>query len=171
MNFRDLSKYAPSILLLDDVPHTVLLFSQSKAQKEVILFMNHQSYDGLQGDIREMKTPSIETWENEYSDKDYTIEVTTPEFTAICPKTGLPDFGTIQITYIPDEQCVELKSLKEYFLFYRDVGIFHEHVVNKILVDFVAACNPRRVEIVGDFHVRGGIKTVIRANYEQADAG
>ena len=133
--------------------------------------MDHQSYDGLQSDIRELKTPSIETWKNEYSDKDYTIEVTTPEFTAICPKTGLPDFGTIQISYIPDEQCVELKSLKEYFLFYRDVGIFHEHVVNKILVDFVAACNPRRVEIVGDFHVRGGIKTVIRANYEREDVG
>ena len=133
--------------------------------------MHHQSYDGLQSDIREMKTPSIETWKNEYSDKDYTIEVTTPEFTAICPKTGLPDFGTIQISYIPDEQCVELKSLKEYFLFYRDVGIFHEHVVNKILVDFVAACNPRKVEIVGDFHVRGGIKTVIRANYEREDIG
>ncbi len=129
--------------------------------------MHHQSYDGLQSDIREMKTPSIETWKNEYSDKDYTIEVTTPEFTAICPKTGLPDFGTIQIAYIPDERCVELKSLKEYFLFYRDVGIFHEHVVNKILADFVTACNPRRVEIVGDFHVRGGIKTVIRANYER----
>ena len=129
--------------------------------------MHHQSYDGLQSDIREMKTPSIETWKNEYSDKDYTIEVTTPEFTAICPKTGLPDFGTVQIAYIPDERCVELKSLKEYFLFYRDVGIFHEHVVNKILVDFVAACNPRRVEIVGDFHIRGGIKTVIRANYER----
>ncbi len=129
--------------------------------------MHNQSYDGLQSDIREMKTPSIETWTNEYSDKDYTIEVTTPEFTAICPKTGLPDFGTIQIAYIPDEQCVELKSLKEYFLFYRDVGIFHEHVINKILEDFVAACNPRRVEIVGDFHVRGGIKTVIRANYER----
>ncbi len=133
--------------------------------------MHHQSYDGLQSDIREMKTPSIKTWKNEYSDKDYTIEVTTPEFTAICPKTGLPDFGTIQISYIPDEQCVELKSLKEYFLFYRDVGIFHEHVVNKILVDFVSACNPRRVEIVGDFHVRGGIKTVIRANYEREDVG
>ena len=133
--------------------------------------MHNQSYDGLQSDIREMKTPSIETWKNEYSDKDYTIEVTTPEFTAICPKTGLPDFGTIQLSYIPDEQCVELKSLKEYFLFYRDVGIFHEHVVNKILVDFVAACNPRRVEIVGDFHVRGGIKTVIRTNYEREDVG
>lgn len=129
--------------------------------------MRHQSYDGLQSDIREIKTPAIETWKNEYSDKDYTIEITTPEFTAICPKTGLPDFGTIQITYIPDEQCVELKSLKEYLLFYRDVGIFHEHVVNKILVDFVAACNPRRLEIVGDFHIRGGIKTVVRANYER----
>ena len=129
--------------------------------------MCHQSYDGLQSAIREMETPTIETWKNEYSDRDYTIEVTTPEFTAICPKTGLPDFGTIQITYIPDEQCVELKSLKEYLLFYRDVGIFHEHVVNKILVDFVAACNPRRLEIVGDFHVRGGIKTVVRANYER----
>lgn len=128
--------------------------------------MPHQSYSGLQDNIREMKTPNIETWKNEYSDKDYTIEVTNPEFTAVCPKTGLPDFGTIQITYIPDEQCVELKSLKEYFLFYRDVGIFHEHVVNKILTDFVAACNPRKVEIVGDFHIRGGLKTVVRANYE-----
>ena len=132
--------------------------------------MYHQSYSGLQDNIREMETPNIETWKNEYSDKDYTIEVTTPEFTAVCPKTGLPDFGTIQITYIPDEQCVELKSLKEYFLFYRDVGIFHEHVVNKILADFVAACNPRKVEIVGDFHIRGGIKTVVRANYEREDA-
>lgn len=131
--------------------------------------MHHQSYSGLQDNIREMETPNIETWKNKYSDKDYTIEVTTPEFTAICPKTGLPDFGTIQITYIPDEQCVELKSLKEYLLFYRDVGIFHEHVVNKILVDFVAACNPRQVEIVGDFHIRGGIKTVVRANYERED--
>lgn len=129
--------------------------------------MRHQSYDGLQSDIREMETPTIETWKNEYSDKDYTIEVTTPEFTAICPKTGLPDFGTIQITYTPDEQCVELKSLKEYLLFYRDVGIFHEHVVNKILADFVTACDPRKLEIVGDFHIRGGIKTVVRANYER----
>lgn len=131
--------------------------------------MHHQSYSGLQDDIREMETPNIETWKNEYSDKDYTIEVTNPEFTAVCPKTGLPDFGTIQISYIPDEQCVELKSLKEYFLSYRDVGIFHEHVVNKILADFVAACNPRKVEIVGDFHIRGGMKTIVRANYKRED--
>ena len=131
--------------------------------------MGHQSYSGLQDNIREMETPNIETWKNEYSNNDYTIEITNPEFTAVCPKTGLPDFGTIQIIYIPDEQCVELKSLKEYFLFFRDVGIFHEHVVNKILADFVTACNPRRVEIVGDFHIRGGMKTVVRANYERED--
>ena len=132
--------------------------------------MHHQSYSELQDDIREMETPNIETWKNEYSDKDYTIEVTNPEFTAVCPKTGLPDFGTIQISYIPDEQCVELKSLKEYFLSYRDVGIFHEHVINKILEDFVAACNPRKVEIVGDFHIRGGMKTIVRANYKREEA-
>lgn len=131
--------------------------------------MHHQSYSELQDNIREMETPNIETWKNEYSDKDYTIEVTNPEFTAVCPKTGLPDFGTIQISYIPDEQCVELKSLKEYFLSYRDVGIFHEHVINKILEDFVAACNPRKVEIVGDFHIRGGMKTIVRANYKRED--
>ena len=132
--------------------------------------MHHQSYSELQDNIREMETPNIETWKNEYSDKDYTIEVTNPEFTAVCPKTGLPDFGTIQISYIPDEQCVELKSLKEYFLSYRDVGIFHEHVINKILEDFVAACNPRKVEIVGDFHIRGGMKTIVRANYKREEA-
>ncbi len=128
--------------------------------------MRDQSYKGLQRDVRKMETPGIETWENEYSDKDYTIEITNPEFTAVCPKTGLPDFGTIRISYTPNEQCVELKSLREYFLFFRDVGIFHEHVVNKILEDFVAACDPRKVEIVGDFHIRGGIKTVVRADYE-----
>ncbi|MBI1930173.1 NADPH-dependent 7-cyano-7-deazaguanine reductase QueF [Candidatus Poribacteria bacterium] len=129
--------------------------------------MSHQSYDGLQSRIRQLKTPEIETWENEYSDKDYTIEITNPEFTTICPKTGLPDFATLRMTYVPDERCIELKSLKEYFLFYRDVGVFHEHVVNKILEDFVAACHPRKVEIVGDFNIRGGLKTVVRASYER----
>jgi 7-cyano-7-deazaguanine reductase len=130
---------------------------------------NQSSYDGLQGHIRQIEAPEIETWKNEYSGRDYTIEITNLEFTTICPKTGLPDFGTIRITYVPDERCVELKSLKEYFLFYREVGIFHEHVVNKVLEDFVAACNPRRVEVVGDFNIRGGIKTVVRASYERTN--
>ena len=133
--------------------------------------MSHQSYDGLQSHIRQLKTPEIETWKNEYSDRDYTIEITGTEFTAICPKTGLPDFATIRIAYVPDERCIEIKSLKEYFLFYRDVGIFHEHVVNKILEDFVAACDPRKVEIVGNFNIRGGLKTVVRAIYERPNQG
>ena len=130
--------------------------------------MNHQTgYDDLQTHIRQLKTPPIETWENQYSHRDYTIEIINLEFTAVCPKTGLPDFATLCITYVPDQHCVELKSLKEYFLFYRDVGIFHEHVVNKILEDFVAVCQPRKAEVVGDFNIRGGIKTVVRANYQR----
>jgi 7-cyano-7-deazaguanine reductase len=127
---------------------------------------NQSDYDELQHHIRQMTTPEIETWENEYSDRDYTVEITNLEFTAICPKTGLPDFATLTITYVPDKLCIELKSLKEYFLFYRGVGIFHEHVVNKILEDFVAACHPRKAEVVGDFNIRGGIKTVVSASYQ-----
>ena len=101
--------------------------------------------------------------------EDYTIEITNLEFTAVCPKTGLPDFATIRVTYVPDERCVELKSLKSYFLSFRDVGIFHEHVINKVLDDFVAACRPRSVEVVGEFNLRGGLKTVVRASYSAED--
>ncbi len=124
-------------------------------------------YDDLQTHIPELETPAIETWENQYSNRDYKIEITNLEFTAVCPKTGLPDFATLCITYVPDRHCVELKSLKEYFLFYRDVGIFHEHVVNKVLEDFVKACQPRQAEVVGDFNIRGGIKTVVRAKHKK----
>lgn len=130
-----------------------------------------RSYDGLQDSIRQLDTPEIETWTNEYGDRDYTIDITNLEFTAVCPKTGLPDFATIRVTYVPDERCVELKSLKEYFLSFRDVGIFHEHVVNKVLDDFVAACRPRKVEVVGEFNVRGGLKTVVRASYSGENDG
>ena len=124
-------------------------------------------YEHLQDDIRNLKTPEIDTWTNQYSEREYTIELTVPEFTCICPKTGLPDFATITICYVPNQKCIELKSFKEYIVFYRNVGIFHEHVVNKILDDFVRACDPRSVEIIGDFNVRGGIKTVVKANYEK----
>lgn len=127
----------------------------------------NSNYANLQTHIRQLKTPPIETWENQYPHRDYTIEITSLEFTAVCPKTGLPDFATLRITYVPERDCVELKSLKEYLLSYRDVGIFHEHVVNKVLEDIVAACQPRQVEVVGDFNVRGGIKTVVRANYQK----
>ena len=125
------------------------------------------SYDELQTHVRELKTPTIETWENKYSDRNYTIEITNLEFSAVCPKTGLPDYATICITYIPDMHCVELKSLKEYFVFFRDVGIFHEHVVNKVLEDFINACQPRSAEVTGDFNIRGGMKTIVSAKYEK----
>ena len=95
------------------------------------------------------------------------MEISCPEFTAVCPRTGQPDFGTIRIKYVPDAKIVELKSLKLYVFSYRDQGIFHEHVTNKILDDIVAACDPLRCEVVGDFNVRGGLKTVVRASYDK----
>jgi len=110
---------------------------------------------------------TLETVPNEYPGRDYEVNITCPEFTAVCPRTGQPDFGTIIIRYTPDRKIVELKSLKLYLFSYRDQGIFHEHVTNKILDDLVAACDPLRCEVVGDFNVRGGIKTVVRAHYEK----
>ncbi|MCM8770600.1 MAG: preQ(1) synthase [Candidatus Omnitrophica bacterium] len=125
------------------------------------------AYEGLQRDIRSLKTPEIEAWENQYPDKIYTISLEIPEFTCICPKTGLPDFATIKIDYIPAKYCVELKSLKYYINFYRNLGIFHEHVINKILEDFVRACKPRWVKIMAEFNPRGGIKTTIIREYRR----
>ena len=128
--------------------------------------MNKSPYEGLQGKVRNLKTPVIETWKNQYPDKDYTITIDIPEFTCICPKTGLPDFANITIKYIPDALCLELKSLKMYTIFYRDVGIFNENVVNKILDDCVRSCKPRSMEITGEFNARGGIKTTVSAEHK-----
>jgi len=125
------------------------------------------SYEGLQADVRNLKTPAIEIWENQYADREYEVELEIPEFTCVCPKTGLPDFAVIQIMYEPDKACLELKSLKMYLLFYRDVGIFHEHLVNKILDDLVQACDPRWMEIEIIMNPRGGISTTVRAEYER----
>ena len=91
------------------------------------------SYEGIQKHIRNLRTPKIEVWKNQYPDKSYIICLDIPEFTCICPKTGLPDFASINIRYIPDKVCLELKSLKLYMIFYRSVGVFHEHVINRIL--------------------------------------
>jgi len=124
------------------------------------------SYDNLQNNIRDLGLPKIERWENKYPDKDYTVSVKTDEFTCICPKTGLPDYATISIDYTPDKYCVELKSFKLYLLAYRDIGIFHEHVINRILDDFVDSCKPRYAKIVGEFSLRGGIKTTVSREYE-----
>jgi 7-cyano-7-deazaguanine reductase len=107
--------------------------------------------------------PAIECWENQFP--GYDIEIVIPEYTAICPKTGLPDFGTIYINYVPDAQCLELKSLKEYINAYRNLGIFYENAVNRILQDLVAACKPVSMRVRGGFTPRGGIQSRIEARY------
>ncbi|HXG94699.1 MAG TPA: preQ(1) synthase [Blastocatellia bacterium] len=112
----------------------------------------------------------LETFEYQYKGKEIRISFTSSEFTAICPFSDFPDFATIKIEYIPNERCIELKSLKLYINSFRSVKIFHEHVVNRILDDFVKACDPIAVEIEGDFNVRGNIKTVIRASYRRREA-
>lgn len=108
----------------------------------------------------------LETFPNPNPQRDYTIEISCPEFTCVCPKTGQPDFANIRISYVPDEQCLELKALKLYFWSFRDEGAFHEAVTNRILDDLVAACQPRRMTITGDFNVRGGLHTVVTATHE-----
>jgi 7-cyano-7-deazaguanine reductase len=108
----------------------------------------------------------LETFPNQFPQRDYEIEIHCPEFTAVCPKTGQPDFGTIRISYVPDALCIELKSLKLYLFAYRDKGIFYEHSINTILDDLIAACKPRRMKVVGDFNPRGGMTSRISATYE-----
>lgn len=134
---------------------------------EVSKEMKRSSYEGLQKNIKKLQAANIEVWGNQYPDRDYIITIDIPEFTCICPKTGLPDFAAITVRYIPDELCIELKSLKYYEIFYRNVGIFHENVVNKFLDDLVRACSPRWMEVVGEFNARGGIKTTVRAEYKK----
>src|SRR5437870_11337383 len=108
---------------------------------------------------------SLDVVPNPHTDRDYEVAMTAPEFTCVCPMTGQPDFDTICIRYVPDQHMVELKSLKLYHWTYRDEGAFHEDVTNRILNDFVAAAQPRWIEVIGDFAVRGGIKTEVRATY------
>jgi len=127
--------------------------------------MKNSSYQGLQKDIKNIKTPEIEVVKNEYDDRDYEVHLEFPEFTCMCPKTGLPDFANITIDYVPDKTIVELKSLKLYFVSYRNIGIFHENVVNKILDDLINAAKPRSIQVVGEFGIRGGIKTSVAASY------
>jgi 7-cyano-7-deazaguanine reductase len=119
--------------------------------------------------VEEMNLYPLDTFPYEYVGREITVSFTCPEFTAICPFSDFPDFAVIKIDYVPNERCIELKSLKLYIHSFRSVKIFHEHVVNKILEDFVAACDPLRAEIEGDFHVRGNIKTVVRASYKKSD--
>ena len=113
------------------------------------------------------KFPEIETWRNQF--RAYEILVDDPEFTSVCPKTGLPDFGVLTIRYMPREKCLELKSLKEYLFTYRNLGIFQENIVNQVLDDVVKATDPVWAEIKGDFRPRGGISTVVTARYPRTE--
>ena len=105
--------------------------------------------------------------ENKYPHRDYEVSITLPEFTCLCPMTGYPDFATIHVTYVPDKLLLELKSVKLYINKFRDQEVFHEEAANKILEDLVAACQPRWMEVVGDFNPRGNVKTVVRAEYKK----
>ena len=115
----------------------------------------------------EPKYTDLEGVENEYRDREYTISVSIPEFNCVCPRTGLPDFANIKIQYVPDQYIVELKSLKLYAVKFRNVGIFHEHVTNRILDDFVKVAQPIKINIEGIFHPRGGINTSVEASWEK----
>ena len=116
--------------------------------------------------IEEPKADQLETFANQYPGREFTIEIVCPEFTSVCPKTGQPDFGTITLTYTPADRCVELKALKLYLQRYRNQGVFYEHVVNRLLDDFVTACRPVRCRVVGAFTPRGGITTTVTCTYE-----
>jgi len=111
------------------------------------------------------KAAPVETFPNPSPGRDYRVDITTPEWTALCPITGQPDFATIRITYVPDGLCLELKSLKLYLQSFRDRGVFHEAVTNEMLDHLVASCAPRGMRIIGDFRVRGGVSTVVTAEH------
>jgi 7-cyano-7-deazaguanine reductase len=115
-----------------------------------------------------MNKEIIEVFDNTFPDRDYTIEIVNPEFTSVCPKTGLPDFGTITINYVPDKSCIELKSLKYYFLEFRNAGIFYENITNRILDDLVEACQPRRMTVKTEWNARGGITETVTVSYSKS---
>lgn len=126
---------------------------------------NLQNLDIRSTPREEMELYPLDTFRYEYPGKEIWVEFEMPEFTAICPFSDFPDFAVIKLNYVPNERCIELKSLKLYINSFRNVKVFHEHVINMIMEDFVNACDPLRVEIEGDFHVRGNIKTVVSASY------
>ena len=116
---------------------------------------------------KEIQHAKLTVVENKYSHRDYEISISLPEFTCLCPMTGYPDFATIYVKYIPDKLILELKSVKLYINKFRDREIFHEETVNEILEDLTAVCQPRWMEVVGDFNPRGNVKTVVRAEYKK----
>jgi len=130
--------------------------------------INQQNLDIRPTPRSEMKLYALDTFAYDFPGREISIKFEIPEFTCVCPFSDFPDFATIRIEYVPNERCVELKSLKLYINSFRDVKIFHEHVINVILEDFVRACDPLAVDVEGDFNVRGNIKTVVRASYRKS---
>jgi 7-cyano-7-deazaguanine reductase len=128
---------------------------------------NQQNLD-IRSTVREeMNLFPLDTFKYEYAGREIWIDFEIPEFTAICPFSDFPDFAVIKLKYVPNERCIELKSLKLYINSFREIKVFHEHVINIILEDFIKACDPLQVEIEGDFHVRGNIKTIVRARFKK----
>jgi 7-cyano-7-deazaguanine reductase len=132
----------------------------AKKQKKQKVYTDEHAEAGVRAPL-----PDIETWPNQYQ-RNYEIEIVMPEFTSVCPKTGLPDHGTIRLVYTPDKSCLELKSLKMYTLAYRNLGIFQENIVNRFLEDVVRSCQPLSATVIGDFTPRGGISTKVTATYQ-----
>jgi len=130
---------------------------------------NQQGLDIRSTPREEMNLYALDTFAYEFVGREIHINFEIPEFTAICPFSDFPDFAIIRIDYVPNERCIELKSLKLYINSFRQVKVFHEHVINIILEDFVRACDPISVEIEGDFHIRGNIKTIVRASYRKGE--
>ena len=135
-----------------------------------------EQYEGLDQELPSKGEDAIDpscllTFQYEYPNQHSQVEIDTDEFTAVCPWTGLPDYGTLVISYIPGDSCIELKSLKYYLLSYRDVGIVQEHAVNRILIDLVAVCQPRSMKITLDYKVRGGLHTVVSVEHSRDEAG
>src|SRR5256886_7950409 len=129
--------------------------------------VNQQGLDIRSTPREEMDLFPLDTFDYEYAGREIWVDFEIPEFTAICPFSDFPDFAVIKLRYVPNQLCIELKSLKLYINSFRNIKVFHEHVVNIILEDFVNACDPLRVEIEGDFYVRGNIKTVVRTSYSK----
>lgn len=129
--------------------------------------VNQQQLDIKSTPIEEMDLFPLDTFEYEFTGRKIWIEFEIPEFTAICPFSDFPDFAIIRIKYVPNLRCIELKSLKLYINSFRNIKVFHEHVINIIMEDFVKVCDPLRVKIEGDFHIRGNIKTIVKANYKK----
>lgn len=130
---------------------------------------NQQNLDIRSTPREEMELFALDTFRYEFAGREIWVEFEIPEFTAICPFSDFPDFAIIKLKYIPNERCIELKSLKLYINSFRNIKVFHEHVINILMDDFVKACDPVKVEIEGDFHVRGNIKTIVKAGYAKAD--